>query len=1166
MKLRFPCLILLIGCILACLGLGSLPLSGQSFFGSIVGTVTDDTGGVVPSAAVSITNLGTSEKKSAETDAVGNYRFLNLVPGNYRVDVELTGFKHFTRTNVAVQVESVVRIDAVLQLGVITDTIEVTSQSPLLQTDSGTLSQVIESQTVQEMPLNGRNVLNLIALAPGVVSQGATAGTPVNNSSSGHTNDAGWNNYQIGGGLTGQAASFVDGAPTNGLGSNAVTLIMTQDAIQEFRVATNSVSAEFGRFGGGVINFATKSGTNDFHGSAYEYFRDTSLNAANFFANLAGQEKPRYNQHQYGGTFSGPVKKGKAFFFVNYEQFKSSYDRTLVTTVPTLAQRAGDFSGGKTIYDPLTTIVSGSTVTRTAFANNIIPANRIDYTANAIANTKEYWPKPNVSLPSGNLVYISENGGLNRQFTGRFDANLSDRQRMFLRYTYWKADDLGQNYIGTGFGAPGFHTTHQGVFGDTYSFTATTTFDFRLSFTRGSSGDTLNTLGVNLSDYGSGWATLQPQVSLSPLLVPFVTGLYQFQGTSASRDYRNSWVGAFSLYHTVGNHNLKFGADLRMMDDNGFSVSGASNTGGATGTYRFNGALTSLNATASSSSGNPFADFMLGYPNQGAITTVHPTSAYSFYQAYYATDTWQIGKSLTVNLGIRWELPGAWAERNDAATVLLPDETNPVTPSYKGVLALVNSSLWPSKYTEETKHSLFAPRVGFAYRMPKNTVLRMGYGISYLAMDTSAGAQPYGSPINSASTTMAATVNNANRLPLNTLSYPFPRGGVPGTVQQSILQPTGRSQEYLDSLTGLSITGAIPWLSFPYVQQWNLSLQREFLPGTMFQVSYVGSKGTHLPMSVNLNQLPDGYNSRGSALLTTVPNPMAGLVNPAGSLNGATVSAGQLLRPYPEYTNVTWANARLGDNIYHAMQMSLQKRFGAAGVLTVNYTWSKNIGDVSATTNNSLEGLTVGSNQNYYNLRADRSLINFNAPSNFVVSYVMDLPFGKGKKFLGGATGVTGKLVSGWGVNGIVNLRTGFPLSIVDQSNTLNSTFGAGTIRPNEVIGCVKTFAGRQQDRINQWFNSSCFTQPGPYYFGSQARVDNKIRASGVNNFDFTISKNTVLSERFSLQFRAEAFNLFNRVQFGAPGTTRGTASTFGIVSVQANNPRQLQLAVRLLF
>ena len=487
----------------------------------------------------------------------------------------------------------------------------------------------------------------------------------------------------------------------------------------------------------------------------------------------------------------------------------------------------------------------------------------------------------------------------------------------------------------------------------------------------------------------------------------------------------------------------------------------------------------------------------------------------------------------------------------------------------------MNSSDWGSRGTEQEKYNLFSPRLGLSYSPAAKTVLRTGYSLVYLPFDivySLGGAAPYASPINSATTTMVTSVNGAGLIPSNTLSSPFPAGGVVGAVQQSILEPAGRSQAYLNSLNGLAISGPVPTIRYPYAQQWNANLQQELAGGAVMQIAYVGNRGTFLPFgNINLNQLPDQYLSMGAALSGTATNPFAGKVNPTGSLNGANTTQGQLLRPFPQFGNVLQTNGK-GDSIYHAMQLSVQKRFGDTGTLVGNYTWAKNIGNIPGTALTQLEtnDAIPGQIQDYTNPRGERSEFNYSVRHRLVTSYVVGLPFGRNQRFLNHLNGFGDRVVSGWGVNGIVTFQTGFHLSLTASNNALTNSFGAGTIRPNynpAAAGCngQKQLSGPAQSRINGWFNTSCFAAPPNYTFGNEPRVDSGITAAGIANYDLSLKKTTPITERVGLDFRVETFNLFNRVQFGTPRLVVGTA-TFGTINQAFNDPRQIQLSGRLVF
>jgi hypothetical protein len=523
-----------------------------------------------------------------------------------------------------------------------------------------------------------------------------------------------------------------------------------------------------------------------------------------------------------------------------------------------------------------------------------------------------------------------------------------------------------------------------------------------------------------------------------------------------------------------------------------------------------------------------------------------------------------------LNLGVRWEYPGSFKEKYDAASVILPDAADPLGQTVgpvngqplKGPVALTNSSLYPSRLIHPAAWNLFTPRIGFAYRLNDRTVIRSGYGLSYLPSDLMLNNAPWISPALMATTPMVATTDGG-KTPYNTFSNPWPNG---------IIQPPGHSDVFASTLIGTSIQSPVPDQPTPYVQQWNLTIQRQFAGDMALEAGYAGSKGTHLPLtnSFQIDQLPDQYLSMGSALMTKVANPFYGKVPiTAGILAQPTVIQGQLLRPFPQYTGASDTSDMAGDSTYHSLQMKLEKRFKQGGSLLTSYTWAKLISNADTVTMwlEATKGVTSANIQNFNNLGAERSVVSQDVPYRLVISYVLDLPFGKGKKLMSGVSGITDKLISGWGVNGTAAFQSGTPLVFAAQGNVLSQNFGAGQIRPNILPNCNIEIVGPAQDRLNQWFNTACFTQPGAYEFGNAPRAYPHARVHGVNNWDLSISKNTTIHEEMTLRFQAEFFNLFNRAQFQAPATTLGDrGSVFGQVTAQRNYPRMVQFALRLTF
>jgi len=886
-------LLIALGLLAVMLGPFTSSLRAQSF-GGIVGTVTDTTGAAIPNATVTLTNIGTNEKTTVQSDGSGNYRFVELLPAAYKVEVSADGFKGFSRSPIPVQVDNTVRVDTPLEAGAKTETVIVTTQPPLLQTDSGTLGSEINGELVQQMPLNGRNTMNLIALVPGVVPQGATSGSASMNQGN-HTNNQGWGNYQIGGGIAGQSAEYVDGATVD-VYQNFVALIPTQDAVQEFKVSTNAVSAEFGRFAGGVVEMSTKSGTNDIHGTVYEYFRNNVLNANDFFSNNAGLARPKWNQNQYGFFVSGPIKRDKAFFTANWEGFRSLLGQATNSGVPTYNQEHGIFKGQ--ITDP-----TGNCVIPYNAATNTstIPTSCFDSTAVILFGL---FPTPSAATPDANTLFTSPvAGNKTYQVSGRIDYNISDKQRFFGRYTYWNVKDsslkpYGETPIDSG-SAFSESFTQQAVLGDTYTFNPTTILDVRLSYLRQFYGNVPPTLGIDESQFGPGWAALSPQQSFHMIPLTHILGPDNLQGFFGpgvnSADTFNDYILGASLVKIKGNHTLKFGAELRSMQRGGATGSHIDEGGG----FLFLPFVT----------GNEFAGFLLGDYQSASITTAQSITSFNNPQAYYVTDTWQTSPNLTLSLGLRWELPGGIEEKKNRSTVLLPNTIDPVT-GLNGAVVLVDSPQYKSRSVEPVKYNLFSPRVSFAYRLGSRTTINGGYGLVYLPPDLSPGATLSASPVNSATTTITTTQYHG-------LQNPF--GVLDGA---KILQPLGRDPTFISQFANQVVPSPIPTDKFPSAQQWNLGIGREILRDWTVDIAYAGAIGNHLPSLGGLgtgyygiDQLPSQYYSQ----LQTMEN------------NGATpasiIAAGQALRPYPYFQDLQNSIPYVGSIVYAAFQMKSLYRF-----------------------------------------------------------------------------------------------------------------------------------------------------------------------------------------------------------------------------------------------
>ena len=1217
---------------------------GQSTYGSITGAVTDATGAALPDSAVTLTNVGTAEKRTQSTGPDGLYSFVNLIPGSYRIDVEKQGFKHTSRTNIEVQVNQSSKIDVSLAVGQVSETVEVTSETPLLQPETSSLGQVVEQRQANELPLNGRNIFNLTAIAPSVVPQGNTTGTVVGK------NPFDFANYQIGGAFANEGAIYLDGQPLNIGYINLPLLIPTQDSVSEFKVQYNNLGPEWGKFAGGVINISTKSGTNTWHGTAYEYLRNKALNANEYFnkqqqLTLGEKNQPfPFTQNQFGAAVGGAVIKDKTFVFGSYEGFRLRSATVFTTTVPTALERTGDFSdlAGVTIYDPLSR--NPITGNRTAFPGNKIPAGEINSTS---AYLLKYFPLPTIpNSTQNNFVKATSTGGDTDQYVVRADQTLGARQRLFGRYTQFKLLSLAQDPFGTGLCKDRCQEntkSYSAAVGYNFAVTPTTIIDINLSASRFNYIRNPINSGFDMSQEGwpSAYNAAVPSVERTPLTPciaisdPTVTCS---QGQSAIGDHNTQWNLSPQVTMIRGRHTLNWGMQLEEGYDNYLQT----NTGG--GLISFNGSWTSSVAggTSAATGGKDYADFLLGYGlgqgaqfgNQttGSLVISGPVSGKQTYRAFYLGDNWKVTPKLTLNIGARYELQGPWSERYDKMTYFDPKATNASvtgcdgnpksTAPCLGDLFLVKTGRNSSRNNLPLSKSQFLPRIGFAYGIDQKTVIRGGYGIFFIPNYVSFGTNPYVDPVSSSTSNFFAS-NDGGFTPFSTLNAndctlsgttlncanpgPFTNAITPGTlVAVPGRNPQPNVSQYILNQNNFSATGYTVQ-KYGYNEQWNLDLQRDLGGGWFVDLAYAGSHGVHLPQfNTNINQIPDSFIKQAQQqyaagqpvtidqkILLPANYPFVCPLCASGSLPGAlgtgTVRQGQFDRPYPQYAGVNLNGQGCCDSSYNALQATLTKRFGSGGTMLVSYTNAKLLSNTDTLTS-WLEGGTtggVGNIQDWNNLAAERSVSSQDVSQRLTVSYVYDLPFGRGKKFANDYTGFKNGIISGWGVDGVTTFQRGFPVKIsYGGSNQLYSSglVGMSTLRPDVLPGCNKSVGGSAPRRLNGWFNTACFVAPGydsanpstpnQWAFGDESRADPTLRQEGINNWDFALFKKTMFGpeDRLGLEFRTEFFNITNRPQFGPPNGTCCDTGTFtnnanfAHVTNTVNNPRLIQFGLKFLF
>jgi Carboxypeptidase regulatory-like domain len=1171
--------------LLAMVFLSSPFLQGQSTYGSVGGFVTDPSGAALVDALVMLTNLGTSEKRTQSTVADGLYSFVTVIPGQYRVEVEKQGFKRITREPVEVQVQQSTHIDIAMKVGMVSEVMTVTAATPLLQSETSSLGQVVEQRKANELPLNGRNIFNLVAVSPGVVPQGQSNDTPVGK------NIFAWANYQIGGSFANQSAEYLDGQPLNIAYINLPLIVPTQDSVQEFKVQTNALGPEWGKFSGGVINLSTKSGTNLFHGEVHEYLRNKVFNSNEYFRKasqiLGGtkNEPPPFTQNQFGASAGGRLIKDKTFWFFSWESFRLRQGQVFTTNVPTAAERNGDFTGLSdqagnliTIYDPATT--DPNTGVRQEFpTHNVIPLSEQDSTARALLNL---FPQPTGPGIYNNYIVATSVGGNQNQVVLRIDQNVTANQRLFFRFSYWNLLNLAADPLGTGLCADHCRETvhtKAGVLDYNVNFSPTTIGDFNFNVSRFGYDRSPKNAGFDLTTVGwpASFNDVVPdnmRTPPTPCIEDMTTNIGCSQGQSFILDRNTQWNFSPSISMIRGRHTLIFGGQIEVGRD------AYAQTNIASGLFAFDHTYTSSAAlNPASLTGFGFASFLIGFAlppfaffgqPSGLAQVPAVTAGQQIYRGVYFDDTWHATSKLTLNLGLRYEQQGPWSERFDRLSYFDPNAVNLASQasgrSDKGEIFLVKTGRNDSRNNMPLDKTNFAPRIGVAYSINSQTVIRSGYGIFWIPNFVSFNVNPSNDTV--ALGTSAYTGSSDGGVTfINKISNPFPATGIVPPPGRDF--PPGQSVQTFTAGTGVFANN---YFDHPagYVQQWNLDLQRELLAGFFVDVAYAGSKGTHLPaFATQVDQMPDQYFAQAAAgtldLFQQVPNPFTAMIGNGTTLGGATVNSGQLLLPYPQYNGLNFNGQGIYDSIYHSLQVSVQKRFAGGGTLLVAYTNAKLISNTDTITSwlESGSGFTGGIQDNY-NLRAERSLSSQDVPQRLVVSYVLDLPFGRGKKFLSGVNGLAGKIVSGWGVDGITTLQRGFPLKFFTFNPTL--LFNAGA-RPNRVPGCKAERSGSAESRLNEWFNTSCFSQPDAFTFGNEPRVDSSLRLQGIVNFDFAVFKRTTFgpAERMGLEFRAEFFNLFNHPQFGTPDTFLPDG-TFGSINNTVNNPRLVQFALKFVF
>jgi hypothetical protein len=1133
-------------------------LQAQSFTATVRGVVTDAARGAVPAAKVTLTDVQRNTVHRGETDSIGRYTIAAVPVGTYAMTVEATGFQKYTRSAFPLAVQEQATIDVELQVGQVTTSVEVTGAAPLLNITSANLGQVIDNRYIDQLPLINRNVFQLAMLTPGVVG------------AAGAYNAAESLNFSAVGTRNSTAEVLLDGVtitvPEHNAGITTPTHTPSVDAVQEFKVQTSYFSAEFGNTGGAVVNMVTKSGTNRFHGSGYWYYRDSVLNANSFFSNRSGAKRPSSHRHLYGGTFGGPVKKDRTFFFVSYERIPESSPRTAFLTLPTLQQRQGDFSDYKTtsgqqinIFNPRDNFTNAAgVVKRMPFPGNVIPRSMFDPIAVKAAS---YYPEPNQpNTFENNWFGQGLNHSVNWYMEIKGDHNFSEKDRISARYSPRRSVYDADNLFGEGHPGPPWELKHTIVGRDnaaldyTRVHSARTILNVRFGllvpyyYSRTIVPFDLTTLGLPAYIKEAALEIFQPGTWF-PQFQPAGYGSIGDAGWTyiGREDGARQVIGSVTRF--VGGHNMKIGGEFRK------NFLDYSQPGYPAGSFSFSRQITSEDLFASSSvQGNGFASMLLGWGSGSRFD--HNPFAYtrSRFWAVYIQDDWKVSRKLTLNLGFRYEIDEPHWEKEYRESYWNLDDPSPLNgkvPGYdlRGFFEFTNEDN-PSPFNKNW--STWQPRVGIAYAVDDKTSVRTGYGMYYtLARSAVNGA--LGAGFNSQSSVTWSLDSNETQYAY--LNNPYPDG---------LTLPIGRSQGAM-SYIGLGAGTIVRENIKPVYHSWNFSMQRQITGSTVVEVNYAGTKGSHQHVSLtNLSPLLPAYWGMGrTALNAMVANPFYGVItDPRSVLSRPTTQLNRLLRPMPQYSSASRSSSEPtgGNSIYNSLQLKLERRFSRGLSLLAHYTVSKAMDNFGNGTSNWNWLGGSSSLQDLYNLANERALSMSDIPQRLVVTFSYELPIGTGK-LLGNSWGrLSNALLGGWQVSGYMTFQSGVPIAVTQSGGTLWDA----TQRPN-LIGDPNP-GGSVVDRLTKYFNEAAFSQPPSDVLGTAPRYLN-YRAPGIRNGDITMFKNFVVKEGMRGEFRFEMQNFTNSPSFGFPSAAYGSTSFGQITGYKAGlGPRVSQIGLKFHF
>jgi hypothetical protein len=1114
-----------------CFALAALSCLGQDR-GTILGRVTDPTDAVIAGATVMVTNSDTGIKSTTTTNEAGNYVVRGLAFGRYEITCEARGFRKFVGKDTPVDIAQTVTLDIVLQLGAVEQAVEVSGAAPLVESSTSDLGTVVDQKQVADLPLfvngNMRNPESFVLLAPGVT--GDTSNTEVNGSQD-------------------RAKEvLVDGAQATGPESGGTMFTYPPvEAIGEFKLLAANFSAEYGKTGGGFEIFTTKSGTNQYHGGAFEYLRNDKFDARGFISTVT----PVNRQNEFGVDFGGPVRlpkyngKNRTFFYFVYDGFRYRAGATnTLLTLPNAAQRTGDFSGltkggqALAIYDPYSTRPDGAG----GFTRDIFPGARIPQTrfSKVSAATLALLPAANNSNATFNYTQAGANSFDRNVVTVKGDHAFSDRSRASLFFYESNESSIAAAII-AGALSPALNQQRPARwarFNHDYQFTPTLLNNFRVGYTR----EPQKWFRVT-SDQGYlqkiGLAGVNPPGDIAPR-VQFSDTYNNWADETKNKGVQVNNTLQFGDTASMfrGNHNLKFGADMRWQQTNG------ADSAGQQGVFSFSPNETAFpTAAGRAASGNAFASFILGAVDNSSYNGLYVVPGLRYqYKALFAQDDWKVSRKLTLNIGLRWDLFTPRHEHNTNISGFDPTVPNPGAGGLLGAIKFLGNG--PGRDNSrssfaDTYYKAFGPRLGFAYQLGPHTVVRGGYGLSYGQGNANAGLRDSQKFIYGFNAAPSYASTDAGVTPAFNWDSGFPTNW----PHPPFIDPT------VQNGTNVAMVGRGDGRP-PDFQNYQISVQQELAGKMSVEAAYVGVKGTHLGSGLmSINQVDPRYLALGSLLTQSVTSAAAQAAGIRAPYPGFTGSVAQALRPYPQFLSIVNNSNPNGNSTYNALQLKLTKRLSHGLTVQGAYTWAKTLTDGNIAAGGGPSG------QDFYNRRLEKSLSSNDVPQIFAAAYTYELPSGKLHN------GVARAILGGWQLSGIQSYMAGKPVQLT-ATNTL--PIFNGTLRPNVIAGTPMTL-DHPDPIANPWFNKVAFSAPASNTFGSAARSYTELRAPNFCQENFGLARQFRIGEKATFMIRGEFFNAFNRVVFGAPAANI-SASTFGKVSSQANAPRQGQVSARIDF